>query len=414
MTLTPRGTSLAAVGLGALAASVATGSLAAGVLGAACLLALGLASARAPAPTAEVRRTLGTEITREGVAVDVRTIVKTHPVAGRVEVEDVLPAGLEVVRGAARSVTASEETELEYGLEARIPGRFHIGPLRVSFEDPLGLVRHTATVDASTGLVAYPRTGDVREAVVSSRLPRVLAGAHAVGQAGAGSDFYAMREFQDGDAIRDVNWRASARGGRALFVNQREHESHARVTFLFDARAIAAVGTKRTNARVLGARAFAALAFQAFRRRDRPRIAFYGDGTSRMVEGSAADPTQSALLDAVIDHEPRGYGTLGEAIQALLPTLRPKDAIVVVSHLLDDATVADAVFAMRALGMSVVVVSPRGPDLLALSGASPEAVEAARGARISVLDALRGHGAFVLDWGPTEPFELVVAREAIA
>jgi uncharacterized protein (DUF58 family) len=105
-------------------------------------------------------------------------------------------------------------------------GRYRFGPLRVSTRFPLGLVRHSLSLEAADSLIVHPKLGRlthdwtqiVRQAATEGR------GVQRRGPLEA--DFYALRDWRTGDNRRWIHWRSSARRG-SLVVRQFE-ERHSR------------------------------------------------------------------------------------------------------------------------------------------------------------------------------------------
>ncbi|HEX9776209.1 MAG TPA: DUF58 domain-containing protein [Actinomycetota bacterium] len=113
-------------------------------------------------------------------------------------------------------------------------GRHPVGPLRVRIVDPLGLAERTVEAAAAQTVTVYPKVELLRE-----RSPGALgtgeapARAHRI--ANTGDEFYAIREWRDGDDLRKVHWRSTARSG-GLMVRQEEQLPHPRATLFYDNR----------------------------------------------------------------------------------------------------------------------------------------------------------------------------------
>lgn len=410
-TLTRRGAVLLGVGATTLALGAALASWLAGGAGLACLVAVALAWLEGGATRVSVEREVGSTILTEGARTSVALRIHADR-PRRARLRETIPAGLAVVEGASEIDTQLPAT-LVLGVEARAPGRWRVGPLLVTFSDALGLVEERSTVEGEAIVRAYPRVEPLRDVPLASRMSLPLAGQHATGQSGPGADFYALRAYQEGDTMRDVNWRASARTAKGLVVNQREKESQAFVTFFVDTRAVAGVGTPDANAWIDAARAFASLAAHASRRRDRPRIVLYGDSVHGPVALRAGDAALTSALDAILDSPPSGASGLDDAVAHALPTLRPNAPVVVVSSLLGDDTVATAAASLRALGQHVTAIAIDPGAHLEASATAPATRERAMAARRRRMDALRTHGARVVEWDAREPLGVALAREAI-
>lgn len=417
MTLTERGTALLAAGAVATGVGLGSGSLAAGALGLTMLLAVALAARPRDPPQVEVERRVDHASVREGMAVGIATRIRVSGrLPARIEVLDALPPGFAREPGTAgvQALAGPGERTLDALAVPRVPGRFTWPPAVLRWRDAAGLAEDQVEVPAPAGLTVYPPPAELRASLAASRLIRVLQGMHRVRQGGPGTEFYALREFQQGDPLRAVNWRASARAGGKLLVNERERESHARVTILADGRAAAGVGTVGCNAWVQTLRAIAVFAAAGFRMRDLTRVVLYGDGVSDPVQSRAGDAAQLGLLDAVLGHAPRGSTTVAQAVDAALPLLRAKEPVVVVSNLLGDASVDQAVARLRAFDCAVVVLALDGAVLRELAGDAPADVAAAREAHLRAVASARARGAMVVPWDPREELTMALAKAVVA
>jgi uncharacterized protein (DUF58 family) len=155
--------------------------------------------------------------------------------SGVLLMEDALPFAL---GGRPRFVLDRVEPrgvrEVSYPVRSEVRGRFRVGPLSVRLTDPFGLVELTRSFASADDLVVTP---------VVNALPAVQlggdwsTGGDAVARAvsAAGHDDAATREYREGDDLRKVHWRSTARVGE-LMVRREEQPFTSRGTLLLDAR----------------------------------------------------------------------------------------------------------------------------------------------------------------------------------
>lgn len=119
-----------------------------------------------------------------------------------VVIADTVPAGIRPADDpSTRTVTTSR---LSFRFVSDRRGVAAFGPVRVHVIDPLGLVKARSLVDTRTEVVTYPP----RRAVDNAG--DALASA-AIQQTGARHTFDQLREYETGDALRDVHWPSSAK-----------------------------------------------------------------------------------------------------------------------------------------------------------------------------------------------------------
>ncbi|HMA45629.1 MAG TPA: DUF58 domain-containing protein [Frankiaceae bacterium] len=130
--------------------------------------------------------------------------------------------------------------DVEYTVRGELRGRYHFGPLSVWLTDPFGFCELTRSFSARDELVVTP---------VVDPLPPVRLGGDWTGGgdtrarsiATSGEDDVATRTYRQGDDLRRVHWRSTARAGE-LMVRREEHPWQSRATLLLDTRATAHVG----------------------------------------------------------------------------------------------------------------------------------------------------------------------------
>lgn len=144
-------------------------------------------------------------------------------------------AGPHEAQFAVAPLPPGEEARAAYRLPTTRRGVYELGPLLVSVTDPLGLLRRSLVVDPPTDVTVYPRV--VRIAPLALTAGRDLVGGvvEGYGPARAGEEFHALREYTDGDDLRRVHWKSSARTGH-LMIKDMELPWQVRATVLLDTR----------------------------------------------------------------------------------------------------------------------------------------------------------------------------------
>ena len=159
--------------------------------------------------------------------------------------EDITPATVASPVGRPRFVLESVEPggsrDLSHQIEMSQRGKYTIGPLQVRVADAFGLAAIGRSFSTkSTLVVTPPITALPRVAIAGNRLGDGESGLRTV--AAAGEDDIAPRAYRDGDELRRVHWRSTARYG-ALMVRREEQRWHNRALLLLDTRRRAHVGS---------------------------------------------------------------------------------------------------------------------------------------------------------------------------
>jgi uncharacterized protein (DUF58 family) len=180
-----------------------------------------------------------------------------------------------------------------------VRGRYQLGPLSIRLTDPFGMCELTRSFSSRDTLVVTP---PVQE------LPLVpLAGewtgsgeSRSRSLASAGEDDAGTREYRQGDDLRRVHWRSTARLGQ-LMVRREEQPWQARCTVLLDTRSTAHGGEGPGSSFEWAVAAAASVAVHLVRHGYFVRLvtdtgAAFGGG-DQTLDGSG--DVEGALLDAL-------------------------------------------------------------------------------------------------------------------
>ncbi len=131
--------------------------------------------------------------------------------------------------------------EFSYTLRSDARGKFIVGPLRVRVADTFGLVEISRSFSSTNTLVVTPRIVALpRAAAPSSWLGEGDGGMRTI--SATGEDDAAPRAYQDGDGLRRVHWRSTARYGE-LMVRREEHQWRNSASVFLDTRRLAHSGS---------------------------------------------------------------------------------------------------------------------------------------------------------------------------
>lgn len=154
-------------------------------------------------------------------------------------VEDQLPRELGTApRFVLDRVPTDQQRSVAYRVRTRTRGIWRVGPLSVRLADPFGFCELVRSFTASDQLVVTPAITPLPPASSGgdwSRGGEGLAAALSLGS----EDDVGTRPYRDGDDLRRVHWRTTARTGE-LTVRQEGLPYQARATLLLDTRLPAA------------------------------------------------------------------------------------------------------------------------------------------------------------------------------
>ncbi|CAN5129512.1 hypothetical protein BH24ACT1_BH24ACT1_04460 [soil metagenome] len=184
-----------------------------------------------------------------------------------------------------------ENVTAVYTLPGEHRGLVGVGPLEVRVSDPFGLAALSVPAAPAVELTVWPLV----ERVMAPSL--TVGRDHDVGPptdlAPSGDEFYALRPYADGDDLRRVHWRASAKRDD-LVVRQDERPSQGTVTIVLDTRA----GTYKDDTFERAVSAAASIAVAAARQGHILRLVT----TAGHDSGSGGSGPGIDHIEAILDH----------------------------------------------------------------------------------------------------------------
>lgn len=131
--------------------------------------------------------------------------------------------------------------ELSYPLRSDLRGKFEIGPLEIRITDAFGVAELGRSFSTRTTFVVTPRVVPLARTAISRSWIGEGDGRTRATTA-AGEDDAIPRAYRDGDELRRVHWRSTARYGE-LMVRREEQRWKNRALLLLDTRRLAHVGS---------------------------------------------------------------------------------------------------------------------------------------------------------------------------
>ena len=249
----------------------------------------------------------------------------------------------------ALRVPARGWAEHTYRLRPAGRGAFAFGPADLLVKSPLGLFERALKRGPAQPLRVYPDFAAVRKyALMATRGRLAQLGVHRKRRRGEGMEFHQLREYREGDALRQIDWKASARV-RKLISRDYQDERDQRVLFLLDCgRRMRALDAGLShfdhtlNAMLL-------LSYVALREGDGVGLLSFS-GPERWLPPMKGPATLDRIMDLVHDLEPENRATDYLAAAESLVVRFPKRALIVLVTNLrdeDDDTLRPAMALLR-------------------------------------------------------------------
>ncbi len=326
---------------------------------------------------------------------------------------EVLPQSVELRPGAT--------SEFGYRLRPLVRGHFRFVRCEVGLPSRLGLWRARRLLELPGETRVYPdfaRLYGARLMAVDAWLSQL--GVRQGPRRGLGQEFHQLREFRDGDSLRQIDWKATARK-RVPIAREYQDERDQQIIFLLDCGRRMRSQDDELAHFDHALNACLLLGYVALRQGDAVGLATFAGERDRQVAPAKGQAQLSVLLNAVYDlassQRPADYAA---AVSRLLARQRRRALVVLVSNLRDEDD-EELLGALKRLGRQhrVLVASLREEVLDRQRQAPVQGYEDALAycgtldylnARAVLHERLAAHGLPILDARPGELGPELVGR----
>lgn len=238
-------------------------------------------------------------------------------------------------------------------------GRYVIGPVVVRWNDLLHLSSREGEICGTFELKVMPFVHPINKCDIHSHRVRLPSGNLESKILGPGMEFFSLRDFLDGDELRRINWKASARADR-LIVNERMTERSGDVVVVVDVRS-EATGRIRDPLMVdKSVEAAVSLAAYYLRQRDRVGLLVLGSYIDVLAAGYGRRQFH-LIVERLLELHRDGHLSLS-GVPLAVNRFFPTSALVLFVSALDDDRVAKNLGELVRKGRQVVVLSPTLTD----------------------------------------------------
>ncbi|NJE10997.1 DUF58 domain-containing protein [Thermococcus sp. MAR1] len=356
-----------------------------------------------PRLNVEIERIIPHNRFLEGTEIEIVLRIKSHERIPTLKITEDIPPGLELVEGQREHVLSlrpGEEREIRYRVRVK-RGIHEFNWVRLSYRDPFGFFRVDRKVDVYSEIVGVPIITDV-PTPYSTRGTKITVGPLPSPRVGEGVEFHAIRDYQPGDPLKIINWKATARTGR-IMANEYESERKVDVVFIVDAsytgtlvfdHLIRATASLMLNALNNGT------SFGLLLAEDVPlwiRVDYGKRHFFKCIDFlSTAKPDKNNMIAYQVEH----------LIKARFPA---KAQLLYFSPLLTEES-QEALKIMARYGYNVVVISPNPYTAVEPKSREEElAVKLLTLQRRAMLMKMSAYG-IIIDWDVRKPLEAAIAE----
>ncbi|RZU45124.1 uncharacterized protein (DUF58 family) [Fluviicoccus keumensis] len=344
------------------------------------------------------------------------TVACTGKLPVRLEVFDHLTPDMEGEgMPAALDLRPGQKLRVQYRARSLVRGERTLDIVELRLPGRLGLLQQTRRISVSSPFRVYPNFSEVaRYALLATDNRLSQLGIRLRPRRGEGLEFHQLREYREGDSLRQVDWKATSRL-RKLISREYQDERDQQVLLLLDTgfRMRAQDGSLSHFDQTLNA--LLLLAHAVSRQGDAVGLMTFA-GSDRYLAPAKGGHVVKEIMNRVFDLEPTdSTPDFLRAVQDLGKRLRKRSLIVILTNVRDEDG-PDLLEACRVLGRRhlVLLATLREQVFTDLHEQPPASVDDAftRAAaedylalRERQLSGLRHAGVLVLD---TEPRRLAV------
>ena len=339
-----------------------------------------------------------------------------------VQVFDHVPDGL-TVENLPQSIDLrpGEQSELGYRLKPQRRGHFSFTRCEVHLPSPLGLWSARRLIDVSDATRVYPdfaRLYGAQLLAVDNWLNQL--GVRQRQRRGLGLEFHQLREFREGDSLRQIDWKATARQ-RTPIAREYQDERDQQIMFMLDCGRRMRSQDAELSHFDHALNACLLLSYVALRQGDAVGLCTFACDQPRYLAPVKGSGQLNLLLNAVYDLDTsRRTADYQAAANQLLARQKRRSLVIVVTNLRDEDD-EELLSAVKRLSRQhrVLVASLREEILDQLRQAPvqtlPEALAYCGNVdylntRDELHDRLNAHGLSVLDTLPSELGAALVTR----
>lgn len=274
------------------------------------------------------------------LGVETPVAVKINNTSGRainVQLFDHHPASLHTTElPQTTNIKSGQWNTFRYHVTPTQRGKFIFDMAQVRLLSPLGLWWLDKKIEQKSTVHVYPNFAAVTKYILLATMDRVQQmGIRKRRRRGEGSEFHQLREFRDGDSMRQVDWRATARHGK-LISREYQDERDQNIIMLLDCGRRMRTQDDELSHFDHALNAMLLLTYVALRQGDAVGVGTFS-GEQRWVKPVRGAGMLNTILNQVYDLEPSTEAPdYSRAAMDLLARQRKRSLVIVITNLRDE------------------------------------------------------------------------------
>jgi uncharacterized protein (DUF58 family) len=188
-------------------------------------------------------------------------------------------------------------------------------------------------IEQTTDPTALARFGKL-EVVARLVVEGFLMGQHKSPFKGSSIEFVEHRQYYPGDEVRHIDWRAYGKTGR-YYIKEFEDETNLRCYLIVDASGSMAYGGSTLSKYAYARQLAAALGYLLLSQRDATGLITFDTKVRDRLDPSSTPRNFNRLVEILETHQPGGETSLARVFEQIVPTLKRRSLVVLLSDCFD-------------------------------------------------------------------------------
>ena len=300
----------------------------------------------------------------ESIEVSVElTNASSHQISD-LHAEDQVPGSLIIESGSKSAIfnlPPSGKITYSYTVSAPKRGRYSLGPMKAQASDLLGFRQYSETIAGQDQLTILPKVEELGDVELRARRVGPWPGMVPSRNLGAGTEFFELRPYYQGDELRRINWKASAKRGR-LVTNEYEMERVTDVLVVLDCSEGVLSRLFAFDAEEFQVNLTASLCSQLLFQGNRVGLLVYGAERTWVAPAFGKRQLLRILSGLAIVKAGRALIPIDYAVETIVSAILPARSVVVFVSPFIGNEVVEVVRDTAAAGYSVLSFTPRPSD----------------------------------------------------
>jgi uncharacterized protein (DUF58 family) len=225
---------------------------------------------------------------------------------------------------------AGQQQDISYSLRPVARGEYHFFDINVFVKTPLNLIVRRYTLDSKQTLKVYPSYLSLKKYDLLAWSNNLAdAGNRKIRKLGQSVEFEEIREYVAGDDIRTLNWKATARKGGQLMVNNYTDERSQQVYCIIDKGRVMKMPFNGMTLLDYAINSSLILSRVALLRQDRAGLVTFGDNIGQVLPADRRAGQMNNILETLYDQQTNFGETDFEKLYALVRTRITQRSLVV-------------------------------------------------------------------------------------